>query len=161
MPRPSSSFVPKYCKHRASGQAVVTISGRDHYLGPHGTKASRLEYDRLIGEWLQNGRQPQLQCDGSLTIIELCARYWKFAKLYYRKNGQCTKVTPGIKCALKYIRDRYGRTLAIEFGPLALKAIRQQMVDDGSSRNYVNDHIDRIKRMFKWAAAEELIPASI
>ena len=25
MPRPSSSFVPKYCKHRASGQAVVTI----------------------------------------------------------------------------------------------------------------------------------------
>ncbi len=35
------------------------------------------------------------------------------------------------------------------------------MVDDGLSRRYVNDHIDRIKRMFKWAAAEELIPASI
>ncbi|MEO2049627.1 MAG: site-specific integrase [Pirellulales bacterium] len=161
MPRPSSSFVPKYCKHRASGQAVVTISGRDHYLGPHGTKASRLEYDRLIGEWLQNGRQSQIPQDGSITIIELCARYWKFAKQYYRKNGQSTQVTPGIKCALKYMKDRYGRTLAIEFGPLALKAIRQQMVEDGSSRVYVNDHIGRIKRMFKWAAEEELIPASI
>ena len=34
--------VPKYRKHRASGQAIVTIHGRDHYLGPHGTKASRL-----------------------------------------------------------------------------------------------------------------------
>ena len=42
---------PKYRKHRASGQAVVTIDGRDHYLGPYGTKASHNEFDRLIGEW--------------------------------------------------------------------------------------------------------------
>ena len=32
---------PKYRKHRASGQAVVTLDGRDRYLGPHGTNASR------------------------------------------------------------------------------------------------------------------------
>jgi len=48
---------PKYCKHRASGQAVVTIEGQDFYLGPHGTKASYLEYDRIIAEWLANGRK--------------------------------------------------------------------------------------------------------
>ena len=41
MPRMSSS-VPKYRKHRASGQAVVTIGSRDFYLGRHGTKANRL-----------------------------------------------------------------------------------------------------------------------
>jgi integrase len=29
------------------------------------------------------------------------------------------------------------------------------------SRNVVNQHVGRIKRMFKWAAAEELIPAAI
>jgi hypothetical protein len=46
---------PKYRKHKASGQAVVTLGGVDHYLGPHGTKASRREYDRLIGEWLVSG----------------------------------------------------------------------------------------------------------
>ena len=45
MPKLTNS-VPKYRKHRASGQAVVTLNGRDHYLGPHGTKASRIEYDR-------------------------------------------------------------------------------------------------------------------
>jgi hypothetical protein len=28
---------PKYRKHKASGQAVVTLAGRDHYLGPRGT----------------------------------------------------------------------------------------------------------------------------
>ncbi len=34
MPRLTQA-VPKYRKHRASGQAIVTISGQDHYLGPH------------------------------------------------------------------------------------------------------------------------------
>ncbi len=54
MPRSAGQSIPKYRKHRATGQAVC--SGRDHYLGPHGTKASRLEYDRLIGNgWLMVG----------------------------------------------------------------------------------------------------------
>src|SRR6478609_8109142 len=57
MPRLVNSF-PSYCKHRASGQAVVTLCGQDFYLGPHGTKASKLEYDRLIAEWLARGRRP-------------------------------------------------------------------------------------------------------
>jgi hypothetical protein len=33
--------VPKYRKHRVSGQAIVTLSGVDHYLGPHGTNACK------------------------------------------------------------------------------------------------------------------------
>jgi hypothetical protein len=56
MPRLVNS-VPRYRKHRASGPAIV-ISGRDHYLGPYGTKASHIEYDRLIAEWLASGRRP-------------------------------------------------------------------------------------------------------
>ena len=160
MPRTNSSFVPKYRKHRASGQAVVTLSGVDHYLGPHGTQTSKREYDRLIAEWLQLGRQLPAPEDGSLTVIELAARYWKFAKNYYRKDGRCTGVAPAIKACLRYVKHWYGRELATDFGPLALKAIRQQMVDDGLSRRYVNDHIDRIKRMYKWAVGEQLVPAS-
>jgi hypothetical protein len=55
MPRLSNS-VPKYRKHRASGQAVVTLGGRDNYLGPRGWEASKTEYDRLIGECLASDR---------------------------------------------------------------------------------------------------------
>ncbi len=40
MPRLTRT-VPKYRKHRASGQAIVTLNGVDRYLGPHGTKASQ------------------------------------------------------------------------------------------------------------------------
>jgi hypothetical protein len=43
---------PKYRKHKATGQAVVTLSGKDFYLGPYGTKVSHREYDRLTGEWM-------------------------------------------------------------------------------------------------------------
>ena len=32
MPRLTNA-APKYRKHRASGQAVVTLNGKDHYLG--------------------------------------------------------------------------------------------------------------------------------
>ena len=55
MPRLTAA-TPKYRHHRASGQAVVTIAGKDHYLGPWKSKASTVEYDRLIGEWLAAGR---------------------------------------------------------------------------------------------------------
>jgi hypothetical protein len=43
--------VPQYRKHRASGHAVVSIDTRDFHLGPYLSKASLIEYDRLIGEW--------------------------------------------------------------------------------------------------------------
>jgi hypothetical protein len=41
---------PTYRKHKASGQAVVTLDGRDTYLGPQGTGASQPDYDRFVGE---------------------------------------------------------------------------------------------------------------
>jgi hypothetical protein len=44
-------------KHRASGQGVVRLSGRDFYLGKFGTKAAKQKYDALTGEWLKAGRQ--------------------------------------------------------------------------------------------------------
>lgn len=157
MPWPSN-HLPKYRKHKASGQAVVTLNGIEHYLGPHGSKTSKTQYDRLIAEWLRRDRRLQPTDSDSITVVELCARYLRFATTYYRKDGRCTRVTPAIKACIKYLRDWHGRELAADFGPLALKAVRQRMVDDGLSRRYVNDHAARIKRMFKWAVGEQLVP---
>jgi hypothetical protein len=118
MPRLTKS-VPSYGKHRASGQAVVTLNGKDHYLGTYGTKASRLEYDRLISEWMANGRTlPAEQSD--TTIVELCLAYLKFAQQHYRKNGEPTKELDNIKYALRALKAMYGHTALRDFGPLAL-----------------------------------------
>jgi hypothetical protein len=46
--------LPSYRHHKPSGQAVVTLNGKDYYLGPWGTKTSRDAYDRLVvvaGKW--------------------------------------------------------------------------------------------------------------
>ncbi len=47
---------PKYRKHKATGQAVVTINGHDFYLGVHDTESSPSEYHRIIAEWEASGR---------------------------------------------------------------------------------------------------------
>ena len=51
---------PKYRMHKASGQAVVSLSGKEVYLGPY-SKSHRApswqKYDRLVGEWKARGRQ--------------------------------------------------------------------------------------------------------
>ena len=161
MPRLSKSL-PKYRKHKASGQAVVNLSGKDHYLGPHGNKASKLEYDRLIGEWLANGRSlPSTAAELATTINQLCAAYWKFCKKYYVKNGKPTDEQAGVRASIRHLRKKYGKTAAEEFGPLALAAVREQMIAAGNSRRYINQNIGRLKRMFRWGVSKELIPVEV
>jgi hypothetical protein len=61
---------PSYRRHKPSGQAVVTLDGRDIYLGGYGTRESRTEFDRLLAEWLANGRRIPSPASGSGT--DLC-----------------------------------------------------------------------------------------
>lgn len=161
MPRLSKSL-PKYRKHRASGQAIVTLSGQDFYLGPHNTKASKLEYDRLVSEWLAAGRRlPQSDDVEAVTVVEVCAAYLKHCKAYYVKNGKQTPEVVHVTEVLKIVRELYGRYPATDFGPLALKACREKMLTRNWGRNHINTQAGRIKRMFKWAAAAEMVPGSV
>jgi hypothetical protein len=86
MPRLKQA-VPSYRHHKPSGQAVVTLNGRDHYLGPWGTKTSSDAYDRLIGEWQANGRCLPTEAGSELSVAELMVAYLRFASEYYRKNA--------------------------------------------------------------------------
>ncbi len=56
MPKKNSRRIPKYCLHKAIGQAVVRLNGRDIYLGKYDTPKSRQEYDRQISLRLARGR---------------------------------------------------------------------------------------------------------
>jgi integrase len=152
--------IPAYRRHKPTGQAVVTLDGRDFYLGRWKSKASRQEYDRRVGEWIACGRQLPSQAN-DLSITEVSAAYWRFAKTYYRKHGKPTGTCQGIRVSLRILKRSYGHTRAAEFGPLALKALQRKMIDLGQSRRYINDNVDRIRRVFKWAASEELIPPTV
>ncbi|TWU57681.1 tyrosine-type recombinase/integrase [Rubripirellula reticaptiva] len=156
-----TSASPKYRKHKASGQAVVTIAGKDHYLGKYGSKPSRMLYDRLVGEWLASGRQPPPVDPLALTITELIARYWKHAKAFYRRaDGTSTETAENMRKTLRTLRQAYGNVAVDEFGPIALKAVRQKFVEQGHTRGYVNSNVDKIRRMFRWGVSEELVNES-
>lgn len=147
---------PSYRLHRPTGQAVVTIDGKDRYLGRHGTAASRAEYDRLVAEWLANGRR--LPAARGLSVNELVVAYFRHAESYYVKDGLPTSEVDTLRQALHILRWEYGESGASAFGPLALKAVRQAMVDHGWCRGYVNKQVNRVRRMFAWAVENELLP---
>ena len=49
--------VPSYRRH-SSGQARVTINGKDFMLGEHGSPESHQAYARLIAEYQATGKSP-------------------------------------------------------------------------------------------------------
>lgn len=160
---PRKRHVPGYCLHKASGQAVVCLNGQDIYLGTFGAEASRAEYDRLIAEWLSSqGTTSRQPLPASLTIDELILKYVAHADTYYRRpDGTTTNETITIKQALRPLHGLYGPTPAVHFGPLALKAVRQAMIELGWCRGYVNDQVSRIKSMFRWGVENELVSTAV
>lgn len=162
MPKLARS-VPSYRRHKQSGQAIVTLAGRDHLLGPYGSPASQEKYNRVVAEWMVAGRQSRpTDAAAAITVAEIIAGYWDHAQGYYRRaDGTPTDDTKSIKKALGPLRRLYAPTEAAVFGPLALKAARDEMIRMGWCRTYINSQIGRIRRMFKWAVENELVPPAV
>lgn len=160
----SSTRTPSYRLHKPSGQAVVTLCGQDFYLGPYGTPASRAEYDRLIAEWLANGRRLPAPEDGrgaDLTVAELAADYLRWAEGYYLKDGNPTSEIGIIKAAIKPLRETYGHVPAKDFGPLSLQAVRDKLIEADKARSSVNRAVCVIRRIFAWGVKNERVPPSV
>jgi integrase len=141
MPRLTKK-VPAYRLHKASNQAIVTLNGRDHYLGPWETPASRAEYDRLVNRWLENGRRlaPRLEPATSppdqdeLSMVELMALYLRHVDAFYLKDGRPTSEPNTVRQAFKFLRRMYGHLPARKFSPKKLKRVRQAMIDHDVTR---------------------------
>lgn len=87
------------------------------------------------------------------------ADYLSYAKKYY--GTELSSEWHRIKLAIKPIKALYVALPAADFGPVQFKAIRQTLITTGGARTTINAHMKRIVRMFKWAAAEGKLPASV
>jgi hypothetical protein len=116
----SKNKLPKLRYHRASGQAVVELSGKQFYLGKHGSDEAQENYNRHVAEWLANGRknaEPTPTMDEQLgnasqsdclTVVELCDRYKSHCDQYYvDEKKQATRTIERIKIAIKWLRTRW------------------------------------------------------
>lgn len=153
--------IPSYRLHKASGQAVVTLNGVDHYLGKHGTLESKAEYDRLIAIWTGGGRQPLKPKGTDVSINEIILGFYRWAEGYYRKGDKPTSQVATIRAALKDLRTLFGIEPASQFGPIKLDTLRSHWVAGGVSRDLVNRRVKIVRQAFKWAASRELVPASV
>jgi integrase len=158
--------VPSYRLHRPSGKGVATLGGRDFYFpGKYGSKESKAAYDRLVGEWLANGRRLPRPAghapDHGPSIAELVVKFMAYAEGYYRKNGRETSEVSGFRLACRPLVEMFAELPAQDYSPAALKVCRDWFVEQGISRPYSNKQTTRIRAVFKWGVEEELVPSGI
>jgi integrase len=163
--------LPTYSLHKASGNARAWIGGRNYYLGKYGTPESRLKYAELLrkhvtGE-LIDPVATQGDDDSGPTVHEICATYILFAQTYYRKNGVETAEVDCIRSAMRPLRELFGDSPAKDFESVALRLVRQKMIETKTEktgkpwcRDYINKAVSRIVRIFRHAAKHKLIPAA-
>jgi integrase len=187
--------VPSYRKKKVGNRKYGCVSlldgrggRRDILLGIYGTKESKAEYARVIAEWLAaDKRLHTTEAVNDITINELILAYLPHAERHYRHpDSTLTNELNDMKLSMRPLRALYGFTLAKDFGPLALKAVRDQMIRQpvtrkvkvvdpntgkkkwtekvlriGLARGVVNQRIGRIRRLFKWGVENELVPPSV
>jgi integrase len=167
---------PTYLRHKASGQARILVYDgdgrrREILLGPYGTAASKIEYERICNQ-LAAG-QPVQHAERKipdLTVDELIVHFWEHAKQHYRHpDGRPTSEQAMLSRSFKELRRLYGDLPVNEFGPLCLKAVRADMLKNTICRNKqtplarstINAMVRRIQILFSWGVSEELVKPDI
>ncbi|MFO0879949.1 MAG: site-specific integrase [Gemmataceae bacterium] len=173
------SRIPKLRRHKPSARAVVTLGGKDYYLGPwpvghpEPSPEIREEYERLILEWMATGRRQSPTSPQAVTVEELLVRFWEHVETHYRHSpsGEPTSEVGHYRLSLRPLRHLFGKLPVTEFTPLKLKAVRQLMLEGYRhpkygeqpplSRKTINQRMGRIVRAIRWGVQEELVPPVI
>lgn len=173
MARTRRGTPPSYRRH-SSDQDCVTVRDaagrrREILLGTWDSPESKADYARIIGELAAHqGRYIEQQtgpaANSALTVNALVLAFWEHAERHYSQPGGTRSATTeldNLRDALHLPRSMYGRTPVSDFGSVALRAIRQRMIEDGLSRTTINARINRIRRVFRWGVSVELVPPAV
>jgi len=95
------------------------------------------------------------------TVSDLVAAYIAHAQIYYRRqDGTLTGEAKRIIWGIRLVSEHYGSLPADAVTQTEIKAIRQKMIDDNLARTTINAKINIVKRMYYWAADEQIVPPS-
>jgi integrase len=157
---------PSYLEHKQSGRARAVwtdAAGVRQFRmlpGAYGSPESRTAFAQLQ---LELEAAPHHRPDASeASVNEVLLAFLRYAEGHYSgPDGATTNEFDEYKLVARHVREVYGETPAAKFGPLALKAIRQRFIEAQWSRGFINQRVGRVRRIFKWAASEELVPAVV
>jgi integrase len=161
----STVEIPAYRVHRAKGLGYVRLAKRMVYCGKANTPQSFERYRQVVGEWLATGHvrdSGTRRRTEQLTVSQLVDQYLNWARSYYQCNAGA--LAPGlgpVEAAARIMLSLYASLPACDFGPVALKAVRHAMIASNLCRNVINQRVGCIKRIFRWAVSEELVPPDV
>jgi integrase len=157
--------LPKYALHKPTGQARVKFNGKVTYLGRFGSPESKELYAQFVAS-LGNPQVAKKAAsapsqNSNPLVGELVIQFYQHAEVYYRRNGKPTGEATTVRACLRPLTRRFGELPATEFGAKKLKQVREDMIQIGWARNTINKATSIIKRLFRWAGEEEIVPAEI
>ena len=171
MGRPLNTL-PKMRRHRARNVAVADYrdpgSGqrRQAVLGTWGSPEAEAAFGRLVRDVLAARREAGRDADRRRF------RWDTRAGIGHAVPETCRRLLPGADgrqtseyrlyvAAVRVLVEVAEGVPARDFGPLKLQSVRDAMVEAGWAREQVNAQVGRVRRIFKWAAANELVPAAV
>lgn len=165
MARPRNA-TPSYLRHRTKARAVWTdANGVQRFRslpGEYNSQESKKAFARLQLELETEPSAVESPRGRPIYVADVLDKYLKHAKRHYcGADGRPTSEADHVRTVAASVNELYGDQLAANFGPLSLKAVRHSFVKAGWSRRTVNQQTERVRRVFKWAASEELVPASV
>lgn len=163
----STSRVPSYLCHEAGGRkrafTYVYEEGqrRRVYLGAWGSAQSKRRYRDLLATQLGE-RLPDPSKILEITIEDLVGRFLFWAQGHYVKHGQPTGEWNNLKDAAAPLLDLFRDEHAAAFGPKKLRMVRDHLLQSRRfARRTINTMVQRIRRIFRWGVAEELVPVAV
>lgn len=176
---------PGYCLHKPTGQAYVNLGGKVVYLGLHGTDESKRKYETVKAEWLVNRHSAEFSPNSTgPTMADICLAYLDHAKKYYPTGNEYLNH----EAAVRPISRLYATLPAIQFGPTQFRTVREWFISTPiefktskkpkpadkeqkpkakpkppkfRSRKTINEQMNRILRIIKWAVAQGMVPVSV
>lgn len=175
----SKALVPER-RYHVSGQSVVTIDGKNFYLGPHNEALTVARYACLVKAYQDNGyRLPddysiddvrnatagqfgdlmvEDQADEPVRVKHLAEAYKAYVLKRYANAVQDQSRRLDV---VKWLLEHDSELLVEKFGPKKLREYRDRLDDGSRSRRYLNRLTNEIRAVFKWGVSQEMVPANV
>ncbi len=158
--------VPKYSLHKATGQARCRIDGRDVYLGLYNSPESLTRYAELIRDLSGPQTKPRPkaapQIVRRISVAGLVEKYLIYLREKKRRREGDVRTARAVQVdrVLGLLVGKYGDMRAEDLGPVKLSRFREELIDLGWTRKYINKSIANVVDCWKWGAGlAELVPA--
>jgi integrase len=160
------SRVPAYRQDRTDPKKAIAVwkdaagkPRRRSLPGEFNSPESRIALEELKAE-VKVSEGGVVSKKRSVSMPEMLEAYLAYARGYYMSNGTTTSMVGICEALAKVLTGMFPDKPAASFSPLLLKSAIERWIKEGRSRDGINRWIGMVKRVWKWAASEELLPVN-